>query len=82
MTSHVRVLPKMKHVAVVMLSLMLSGCLSFGAKDDASVLLACPERIEIPADDTFGATTMALVNNAKTYYKCRCVSAPKSCRSK
>lgn len=82
MTSHVRVSPKMKHVAIVMLSLALSGCwLLTGGKDDASMLLACPERVNVPADDSFGATTVTLAENAKIYYKCRCAGLPKSCKA-
>lgn len=52
---------------------MLSGCVSFGCKPppiSPLVIANCPD-IQPPGDDSFGATTNALVQVAGQYRKCQ-----------
>lgn len=66
-------------ILLILICLILPGCSVFTREtDEATILVACPD-LEVPADKSFGATTLALSRNGKTYYECRCAAAPSTC---
>jgi hypothetical protein len=51
--------------------IILAGCETIPAKPGNPLLaVSCPD-LTPPLDDTFGATTIALVKTSEQYYKCR-----------
>lgn len=51
--------------------IILAGCDTVSPKPGNPLLVvACPDLVP-PVDDTFGATTVALVKTSEQYYKCR-----------
>lgn len=58
-------------IATAVTTLTLYGCSTTPLQDDKALILAnCPELTEL-SDDSFGATTMKLVEVANQYHKCR-----------
>lgn len=56
--------------------IVLAGCETVTAKPGNPLLvISCPD-LTAPADDTFGATTVALTRASEQYYKCRAAAMP------
>lgn len=56
----------------ILFVVVLAGCETVVPAKPGNPLLkiACPD-LDPPADDTFGATTLALTRTSEQYYKCR-----------
>lgn len=64
----------MKHL-LIGLAVSLAGCTTAPPKPGNPLIqIACPD-LAGPADDTFGATTIALVKVSEQYYKCRAAAS-------
>ena len=56
---------------LILCAVVLAGCETVPVKPGNPLLkIACPDLVP-PADDTFGATTVALTRASEQYYKCR-----------
>ena len=64
--------------AIVATCLVLAGCP--GRLDPAALVIAsCPPLTPL-ADNTFGATTLKLIDVAGQYNVCRCAAVPAACK--
>ncbi len=62
---------------IVLLCLLLAGCQT-NLVADRLIVSSCPE-LTVLTDDTFGATTLKLIEVAGRYRECRCASLPATC---
>lgn len=64
--------------AVLVLVLLLAGC-KWAVIDQPLVVASCPPLTPL-AGESFGDTTVKLIEVAGQYHECRCAALPETCK--